>query len=54
MNRLLDVWETLLSFSKYVLSNTFSQNTKYKLLWCSVFTFVQYTWRQGFVAFVHI
>ena len=25
-NRLLDVWETLLSFSKYFLSNTFSQN----------------------------
>ena len=31
-NRLLDVWETLLSFSKYVLSNSFSQNIKY----CSV------------------
>ena len=26
MNRLLDVWETLLSFSKYFLSNIFSQN----------------------------
>ena len=26
MNRLLDVWETLFSFSKYFLSNTFSQN----------------------------
>ena len=26
MNRLLDVWEILLSFSKYLLSNTFSQN----------------------------
>ena len=25
-NRLLDVWETLLSFSKYFLSNTLSQN----------------------------
>ena len=25
-NRLLDVWETLLSFSKYFLPNTFSQN----------------------------
>ena len=25
-NRLLDVWETLLSFSIYLLSNTFSQN----------------------------
>ena len=25
-NRLLDVWETLLSSSKYFLSNTFSQN----------------------------
>ena len=31
-NRLLDVWETLLSFSKYFVSNTFSQNIKY----CSV------------------
>ena len=39
-NRLLNVWETLLSFSKYFLSLTFSQNIKY----CSVafFTFVQY------------
>ena len=26
MNRLLDIWKTLLSFSKYILSNTFSQN----------------------------
>ena len=26
MNGLLDVWVTLLSFSKYILSNTFSQN----------------------------
>ena len=26
MNHLLDVWETFLSFSKYFLSNTFSQN----------------------------
>ena len=26
MNRLLDVWEALLSFSKYFLSNAFSQN----------------------------
>ena len=26
MNGLLDVWVTLLSFSKYFLSNTFSQN----------------------------
>ena len=26
MNRLLDVWDTLLSFSKYFLSNTISQN----------------------------
>ena len=25
-NRLLDVWKTLLSFSKYLSSNTFSQN----------------------------
>ena len=25
-NRLLDVWETLFSFSKYFLSNTFSEN----------------------------
>ena len=25
-NLLLDVWDTLLSFSKYFLSNTFSQN----------------------------
>ena len=25
-NRLLDVWEALLSFGKYFLSNTFSQN----------------------------
>ena len=25
-NRLLDVWKTLLSFSKYFSSNTFSQN----------------------------
>ena len=25
-NRLLDVWEVLLSFSKYFLSNTLSQN----------------------------
>ena len=32
MNRLLDVWETLLSFIEYFLSNTFSQNTDY----CSV------------------
>ena len=32
MNRLQDVMETLLSFSKYVLSNTFSQNINY----CSV------------------
>ena len=31
-NRLLDVWESLLSFSKYVLSKAFSQNVKY----CSV------------------
>ena len=30
-NRLLDVLETLLSFSKYLLSNTFSQNIKKKL-----------------------
>ena len=25
-NCLLDVWETLLSLNKYILSNTFSQN----------------------------
>ena len=31
-NRLLDVWETPLSFSKYLLSKTCSQNIKY----CSV------------------
>ena len=28
-NRLLDVCETFLSFSKYVLSNTFAQNITY-------------------------
>ena len=27
MNRLLDVWEALISLSKYFLSNSFSQNT---------------------------
>ena len=40
MNRLLDVWETLLGFSKYFLANAFSQNIDN----CSValLTFVQY------------
>ena len=31
-DQLLDIWETLLSFSQYFMSNTFSQNIKY----CSV------------------
>ena len=31
-NHLLDVWKTLLSLSKYFLSNTFGQNIEY----CSV------------------
>ena len=40
-NRLLDVWKTLLIFSKYFSSKTFSQNIKY----CSVefSPFVQYS-----------
>ena len=29
MNRLLDIWKTLLSFSKYFWLNTFSQNIRY-------------------------
>ena len=35
-NHLLGVWKPLLSFSKYFL-------TKYRILKCSVFTFVQYS-----------
>ena len=37
MNRLLVVWETLLSFSKYFLSNTFSQNIGNCFHFCSVY-----------------
>ena len=44
-NRLLDVWETLLRLSKYILSSTFSQNINY----CSVaFSLLFSTdWYQG-------
>ena len=47
MNRFLNVWETLLSFSKYFLSNTFSQNIdNYSVAFSLLFS-IYYYWQQS-------